>query len=284
MKTQWTKNGWIVDILYDFAGCFLYAMAILCFSAPNSLAPGGINGIAILVNYLTDFPISVFNFALNIPILLLAWKYLGQTFTLKTMKTVIIMTIMLEVCTFLPAYQGNIIIAGLYTGVLGGVGVALIFMRGSTGGGTDVIIRLIQLRYPYISTGNVMVGLNAVVLAASAVVYGKVESALVALAVLFVQAKVLDGILYGMNMGKVLLIISDQHEAIAARINQELDRGCTLLQGQGSYTHNNRPVLLCAVRKQQLFALKKLVRESDPTAFMLALEASEVIGNGFHTE
>lgn len=271
----------LVDILFDIAGCFIFAVSTQCFSAPNNIAPGGVSGVAILINYVTGLPISALSLVMNIPLLVLAWMFLGRAFTLKTVKTVAIMTVLLEMCTFLPTYQGDMILASLYAGVLQGIGLGLVFMRSSTTGGTDIASRLIQLKFPHVSVGKIMIGVDGVVLIAAAIVYRQLENALYALIVIFVGGQVLDRLLYGLDMGKVMMIISPEHAQIASRVHDELDRGCTILEGRGSYTQANRPVLLCAVRRQQYIALKRIVRAADPNAFMFALDATEIIGEGF---
>lgn len=284
MKSRLTAKTLLIDILFDIVGCFAFAISIQTFSAPNNIAPGGVSGISILINYLFDLPISVVSLLLNIPLLILAWFFLGKSFTIKTVKTVAIMTVMLELCAGLPIYQGDMILASLYGGVLQGVGLALVFMRGSTTGGTDVASRLIQLKFPHMPVGKLMIAVDGFVLVASAVVYRNIENALYAMIVIFVGGRIIDSLLYGLDMGKVMMIISVRQQEIAGRISDELERGCTVLEGHGSYTGADRPVLLCAVRKQQYIALKKIVWSVDPQAFMFALDATEIIGMGFKVD
>lgn len=281
MESKISAKTLLTDILFDIVGCFGLAVSVQTFSAPNNLAPGGVSGIAILVNYLFGLPISLVSLLLNIPLLILAWLFLGRAFTLKTIKSVAIMTVLLELCANLPVYQGNMILAALYAGVCQGVGLALVFMRSSTTGGTDVASRLIQLRFPHVPVGTLMIAVDGLVLIASAVVYRNIENALYAMIVIFVGGRIIDSLLYGLDTGKVMMIISVHQQQIARKIHDELERGCTVLDGRGSYTGSERPVLLCAVRKQQYIELKKIVWSVDPNAFMFALEATEIIGEGF---
>lgn len=271
----------LTDLLFDVVGSFLFAISIQTFSAPNNLAPGGVSGAAILLNDLFGWSISVVNLAFNVPLLLMAWFLLGHKFTINTLKSVLVMTVMLELCAGLPIYQGDLVLASLCAGVLQGVGLALVFMRGSTTGGADVASRLLQLRFPHISMGQMIIAIDAVVLGASAIVYHKIENALYAMIIIFVCGRIIDSLLYGLDMGTVMMIISSKPDAIAKRVHDELDRGCTVLSGSGSYTSEERPVLLIAVRKQQYTALKRIVHAADRYAFMFALEATEIIGEGF---
>lgn len=284
MKAKPVAKTLLWDILFDLAGCFAFAASVQCFCAPNNIAPGGVSGVAILLHFLLDLPISAVSFVLNVPLMLLAWLLLGKGFTLRTVKSVAILTAMLEACTLLPVYSGNLILASLYGGVLGGAGLALVFLRGSTTGGTDIASRLIQLKFPYVSVGKLMLCVDGAVLLASAIVYRNIESALYGLIVIFTLGRVVDSVLFGMDRGKVMMIVSDFHSEIAGRIHRNLERGCTVLEGQGAYTSQNRPVLLCAVRKQQFIPLKKIVYAVDPAAFVLVLDATEIIGEGFKEE
>lgn len=270
------------DIPFDVAGSLLYAVALQCFNAPNKIAPGGVGGISILVNYLTGIPISMMSLLLNIPLLILAWFFLGRRFTVKTLKTVLIMTLTLEWAgRTLPGYKGDVILAALYGGVLIGGGLAVVFMRGSTTGGGDIVVRLIQLKLPYLSVGRIMLVVDGCVLLCAALVYRSVETALYAMITIFASSRVMDGIMYGLDMGRLILVVSERYEEIAREVNTGIRRGCTLLEGRGTYTRASRPVLMCAVRKQQFYELKRLVYRIDPTAFMIAVEAGEIVGEGF---
>jgi len=279
------KSGvreFFLDIAADFAACTIYAVGTQVFNAPNNIAPGGITGISILINYLFGLPISLLTLVINIPLLILAFCFLGKTFTFKTMKTVLVMTLMLTVVgQYVPVYEGDKILAALFGGVLSGAGLSLAFMRSTTTGGTDIIARLIQKKYPGIAVGRLLLILDAVVLASAAIVYRNFESALFALVGIYARTQILDSILCGLDMGKVLLVVSNKHDEMAREINSHLGRGCTMLDAKGAYTMQSRPMLMCVVRKSQYYDLKKMVSTLDPDAFIIAVEANEIIGKGF---
>ena len=272
-----------VDILFDFVGSFICSTGLQCFSAPNNIAPGGVTGLGIIVNYLTGINLSALTFLINVPLLALAWFFLGRYFTINTLKSVVIFSITLEICGHLPVYEGEIMLAAIYGGVLSGIGLALVFMRGSTTGGTDIASRLIQLKFPGLSIGRLMLIVDGFILLIAAVVYRNVENALYGLITIFTTTRMIDSILYGLDTGKVMMVVSRQPEEIASAIITQLNRGCTFLQARGSYTKEDRPVLLCAVRKGEFHNLKRLVYSIDPGAFLLALEANEILGEGFKT-
>jgi uncharacterized membrane-anchored protein YitT (DUF2179 family) len=182
-------------------------------------------------------------------------------------------------------YEGETILAALYGGILMGTGIALIFMRASTTGGTDIIARLIQQKLPGVPVGRLLLLVDGFVLLTAAIAYRTVESALYAVIAIFVSSRAIDSLLYGLDMRKVLMIVTSYEcwEEIVGQIGEEVGRGSTLLEAKGSYSKTGRPVLLCAVRRGQVFEVKRIVYQNDPGAFVIALEASEVIGEGFKT-
>lgn len=271
----------VVDVAFDIAGCVLFALGLMCFSSPNNIAPGGVSGISIMIHYLFGIPVSALVMLFNIPLLILAWVMLGREFTLKTLKSVVIFTVMLEIASFLPEYRGNPILAALYGGVLQGFGMALVFMRSSTTGGSDIVSRLIQLKFPAFSVGRLLLCVDGFVLVAAAAVYQNIENALYGLIAIFSSTTIIDRLLYGLDTGKLMMIMTTKPDEISRAVIDRLGRSCTMLDGKGSFTRREQPVLLCVVRKAQYFELKRIVHQADPAAFVIAMEAGEVIGNGF---
>ena len=273
---------WLTDILFDIAGSTLYAVGVHMFTAPNHIAPGGVTGIATMINYLFGAPIGTVSLLINIPLLFLSFKLLGKAMTVKTLKSVFIMSIILNVMNFiLPAYTKNPLLAALFGGVGIGAGLAIIFMRGGTTGGTDIAARLLQLKFPYIPMGRAMLLVDCVVLITSSFVYRQLESALYGLIAIFTCTRVLDSLLYGVDVGKMVLVISEKSQEISKAIINDLDRGATLLAGKGAYSGNDKYVVLSAVRKNQFHKLKNLVYDIDPRAFIIVAEAGEIMGEGF---
>ncbi len=271
-----------VDVGTDIIGTSLMAFGIKVFSAPNHIAPGGVTGIATLVNYLSGLPIGMLVLIMNIPLLIVGYRFLGKRFTFNTLRTLVISTVMMDyVLAFLPAYTGDPLLAALFGGVLSGSGVGLIFSRGSTTGGSDIVTKLILKKYPYISTGKIILVINASVLLSAALVYNNIETALYGLIMTFTSGKMIDAILYGFDMGEFVVIISRKGEEIAQAILSNMHRGATLLNGMGAYTKAETQVLFCVVRKQELYRLKKTVEDIDSHAFVIVTEAGEILGKGF---
>lgn len=277
------------DTAYDIAGSLVYAVGTLCFIAPNNIAPGGASGVAIMLHYLFGLPIGMTTFVINVPLILLALRYLGRVFTMKTLRTIAINTVVIDfvVAPFLERTNlvlletGERLLGALFGGVCLGLGLAVIFLRDSTTGGTDIAGRLLQLRWPHIQMGRAMMICDAVVLFASIVVFRSFESGLYGMVAIFVNSRVIDSILYGVDKGTMAFIVSPCSREIAERVLREMDRGATLLKGVGAYSGEEKEVVLAAVRINQLPRLKRLVHEEDPRAFMIAAEAGEILGEGF---
>ena len=271
------------DFLFDVLGSFLLAVGIYCFSEPCQIAPGGVSGIAIMIKHIWGLPVGIVTFIINIPLMILAVKYMGKKFAIKTINTLIISTIVLDffVARWLPQYQGDRLMGSLCGGLLMGTGLALVFLRGSTTAGTDIVSYLLQLKFPHNQIGRIIMLIDCIILAVSVLVFGNFEAGLFGVAALFCQTKVIDGILYGVERGTMITVMSSHGEKIAERIIEEMDRTATLLKGQGAYSKQDTSVLICVVRKQQFAQFKKLVYEADPNAFIVVTEAEQILGEGF---
>lgn len=275
------KTFWL-DCLYDFVGSCLYGVGILSFTAPNHIAPGGVSGIATLLNYLFGVPIGAMNFAINIPLVVIAYLVLGKAFTAKTLKSVFIMSVVLDyVIIYLPPYQGNHLLAALFGGVFMGIGLGIVFMRGSTTGGTDILGKLFQLKAPHVPIGRMMFFIDVVVLTAAAFVYKNIEASLFGLISMYASAQMMDSILYGLENGKMVHIVSKKNQEIVKDIITDLNRSATILDGKGAYSGQKTDVIMVVVRKTEFFKLKTLVRRHDPDAFIVVSEANEIIGDGW---
>ena len=263
-------------------GSFLYAVSVNVFTAPNNIAPGGFTGIATLVNYLFGFPIGTFNLLLNIPFVLMGWRRIGTEFTIRTAIATALVSVMIDFTTiFLPPFQGDLILTALFGGILCGAGIGLIYMRGGTTGGSELIARLLQKRLPHIPAGRIILIVDVIVVAASAVVYRQIETALYATIFIFVSSMVMDTLIYGRDKGKMLLIISKDERQISREIMDKLGRGVTLLKALGAYTGTDKQVLMCAVRPSEVYMVRTLTYDIDPEAFIVVVNTEEVLGEGF---
>lgn len=247
------------------------------------MAPGGAIGVALLVNHLTNLPIGMMTMATNIPLLILAWFYLSRRFAVTTAVTTALSSLVLDVLVapLCPVYTGDRFLCSLYGGVVIGVGMALIFLAGTTTGGSDILGYLLQKKRPQMSIGRALLLVDGIVLVVSIFVFGNIDAALFGLVTLFAQTKVIDGIIYGGEVSTMATVVTKKPEAIAERVIVDLDRSATLLKAQGAYSKEDTTLLLCTVRKSQFPRLKRIIYEVDPDAFMMATETSEVLGFGF---
>ena len=286
MNSNKMKNL-LLDILFDIAGGLLIGLSVNFFTAPNHMAPGGVTGIATLINYVFGIPIGTMSFIINVPLMIVAFKYLGRNFSVSTLRSMTILSICVDLVanlmalTKLSGYSGDPMMASLMGGVLTGAGLALVFLRGSTTGGLDIVMRLLKRKYPHMSAGHLLFMADACVLITSIIIYGNVESGLYGLVCIFANSKMLDAVLYGGDKGKSIMIVSEKSTEIAKAINNDVRRGVTMLSGQGAYSEQDRKVVLCAVRDNQYPAVKKLVHGIDPNAFIIVNNATEILGTGF---
>lgn len=281
-NTRISARKLALDVLFDILGGVFMAVSLNCFNNPNGIAPGGVSGIAVMLNHLFGLPLGSVMLVINVPLLALAWIYLGHSFALYTLKSTLIQSVIIDLLAlYLPAYTGDHLLATLFGGVCTGLAVGLVFRRGSTTGGTDIVCRLIQIRYPFVRIGIVMNGVDAVIVAASMVVFRNIETGLYALISIFVCGRVIDAMLGGANMGRLVLVISDKHTEIARDVISEMNRGATLLQASGAYSGLSRKVLMCAVRINEYPQLQEIIKRHDPEAFLITTNANEVLGEGF---
>lgn len=276
------KKTLLKDLLFDVIGGILYAMGIYTFAKMADFAPGGISGLALIINHLWGLPIGLMTLIINIPLVLVSYKVVGKEFLLKTARSMVISTIFLDlIFPLTPAYTGSPFMAALYSGICLGAGMAFFYMRGSSSGGMDFLIMTIKVRYPHYSLGMVTMVTDFLIILLGWPVFGNVDAILYGLATTFVASVVLDKILYGVGAGKLIVIITNHGQQLADRIGEMTDRGSTIIRARGSYTQADRDVLLCACSKSQTYSITAAAHEVDPGAFIMVTETSEVYGEGF---
>lgn len=285
-KTGSRSKTLVMDGLFFVAGALIDAVAVNVFTAPNHIAPGGITGIGTMLNYLFQTPIGMVNMIINIPIIIWAIVEIGYKLVAKSIAAIIVFSVAIDTLALvLPAYDGNPFLAAIFGGVLEGIGLALVFMRGSTTGGTDMIARLLGKHFRHLSMGKLMLAVDLIVIAASALVYQKLESALYAIIAIFVSTRIIDTILYGTDSGngKLYFIISKKSDEIRCRILEDIDRGVTIIPIQGGYSGQDGEMLLCAVRRYEVAKINDIIHTADRDAFVIVGEAGEITGEGFRS-
>ena len=280
-KKKW-KNI-CLDWLADIVGSMIYALGVWCFVEPSHIAPGGASGIALLINHVTSWPVGTLKLIINIPLLIASFILLDRRMTLRTIRTLIISTICLDyvIAPLLPMFVGDRLISSAFGGILMGAGMALIFMRGSTTGGGDILARLLQKKFPWMHTGYAMMLTDLVVIGLSIPVFGDVEAALYGLISMVCNTQTIDAILYGMHKGTMILVASKYNREISDTIMSELGRGTTLLKSIGGYSREEKEMLMCVVDRKQFYLVKRIIDRWDRGAFVVASETKEVYGEGF---
>ncbi|MDO4326169.1 MAG: YitT family protein [bacterium] len=275
----------LTDIACDIAGSILYAISICTFAKYADFAPGGISGLALIIYHLCGFPIGLTSLLCNIPLILISYRTLGKQFLLKSARTMLISTFFIDlVFPHVPPYEGDPFLAALYSGALLGAGLALIYMRGSSTGGTDFLTLTVKAKRPHLSMGIVTMTIDLVIILLGWPVFGKIDSVLYGLAAAFVASTAMDKIMYGMGAGKLAIIITTHGAEIAETIAAICGRGSTSIPAIGTYTKLAREVLLCACSKAQAYKVRSAAHMIDPDAFVMIVETSEVFGEGFLEE
>lgn len=265
------------------AGSVIFALAFDWMFAPNQVAMGGITGLAQVINALAPaLSVGILSILMNVPLFLLGWRLIGFHLLASSLFSMAVSSLAIDaiaaVHTFAPV---DPMLASLCGGALMGLGLGMVFSQGATTGGTDIVARLLKLKFPWLPMGKLMMIPDFVVLALAALAFGRVESALYGVVALFLSTRVMDTVLYGMNTSKVAYIISDNWRRIAAALLEEQNRGVTILRGQGAYTGADKQVLMIAFRQKEIVQIKRIVHGLDANAFFIACDAHEVLGEGF---
>ena len=276
--------SFLVDLLFYIAGGIIYSVAVLLFLTENEISPGGLTGIATILNYLFSLPIGTVVFILNIPLLAAGFIKFGGVFIAKTAVATAVMSLTLDISgLFMPKMKIDPILAALFGGLLMGLGISLFMLRDATTGGTDIIAKLINRKFPHLTVGRLMLAADAAVVGLSALVYKNIESALYAVIAIYASSRVMDLILYGADRGKIIYVITDNAKELSDSIMSLINRGVTLLDVTGAYTGTKRQMLMCTVRRHEVAAVCRLATSCDKNAFIIVGEAGEVLGEGFKT-
>jgi uncharacterized membrane-anchored protein YitT (DUF2179 family) len=273
----------LIDVILILVGTALFALGFDLFLLPNQFAAGGISGVAMVIVGLTGFgSVGTITAILNIPLFIAGYRRLGRQFFLGSLLGMVSSSLFMDLfATLLPPVEFEPLIAALFGGLVVGGGLGLVFVRNASTGGTDIMARLLRTRFRNLSIGRLMLVVDLVICVVAAVAFRDLTKVLYCIIVLYVSEIAMDSVVYGFDYSRVALIISDHETAIAAAISDQLDRGATFLDGEGTYTGRKKRVILCAVKKQQLAELKELVTDIDPNAFIILQEAHQVLGDGF---
>ena len=272
----------VKNLLKIMMGCALFALGFDLFLEPNGLNAGGISGLSMVIVSIFKFgTIGVFIWVLNLPLFAIAGIKIGKKFFLLSLIGMFLSSAFIDLFVLLPIPKTDPLVASLYGGVLCGAGAGIVYTTGGSTGGSDIIVRLLKLRWQHVPIGLISTCFDLVVATLTGLVYVDVNRALYSGIAIVICGRIVDAVVYRFDYSRVVLIISREYRAIAGGIANELGRGATYLQGEGCYTHRETKVVLTAVKRQQVTELKRLVAELDPHAFVIVQEAHQVLGDGF---
>lgn len=279
MKKALKAIFWYLKIA---VGCCLFGVGFSLFLNPNGTNAGGLSGLAMIVVHLTGVgSVGVLTAIVNIPLMIIGGLKVNKKFFVGSVVGMVFLSLSIDLFALIPTPQVEPLIAVLYGSILCGFGLGMVFSSGASTGGSDIIVRLLQMRHKHLSIGAINTIFDLSVVALTGLVFGDISKALYSGIAVFLCGQVLDSVVYRFDYSKVAYIISPKHELIVPAIAEKLDRGATLLYGEGSYSGKPTKVVLTTVKRQQLAQLKELVVSIDPDAFIIVQEAHQVLGEGF---
>lgn len=263
-------------------GSFLYAAGFQFFLYPNAIATGGVTGVAMIVNYLSGFPVGVMTLIINIPLFAFSWKKFGLKFIIASLAGTVLTSVFVDLLATLPVeITHEPLLGAIYGGLIKGLGLGLVYHTGATTGGVDIVAKFLRRKYQHINFSTFILGLDVVVIVAFAVIFRRYDSAMYAIICMFIISRVVDLVLYGAINSKVCYIITDESVRVKDAIISDLGRGVTFLHGEGAWSGQEKDIILCVIKQNQIVELKKLVQDIDGKAFMIVSDSREVFGEGF---
>ena len=259
--------------------CMVMAFNTSYFFIGNKLAQGGVSGLSLIIHYLSNIDMSYLYFALNIPLIILAYIFLGKNFLLKTLFATFVLSVFLKIFASFSEPLEDILLAAIFGGAINGIAIGIVFYAGGSTGGIDIIAKIIN-KYTGIPISRILLATDFIVLSIVAVIFGKVIF-MYTLISLVISSKMIDIIQVGIYSAKGVTIITTKEDEIRKRIMEDTGRGITLIDAKGGYTQKEIGMLYCVVGQYQLIKVKTIVKEVDPSAFMIVADVHEVIGNGF---
>ena len=274
---------WLRDTAVELVGSVLTGIAIYNFAVPAAFPMTGFSGLALILYRLFSLPIGVMTIVLNIPVAILCcYRLLGRQFFFKSLRCMVLSSLFIDyVAPLLPLYTGGRLLAAICTGVIGGLGYAMIYITNSSTGGSDFIVMAVKAVRPYVQLGKIIFITDAVIIGLGGLIFKDFDGVIYGLIIDYIYAIVTDKLMYGMNAGKLALVVTDYGKAAADKIDELCGRGTTIIEARGGYRGDHRDVVMCACSTKEMLTVERAVRLIDPNAFTVILESNEVLGEGF---
>ena len=281
MEKIFGKN-WLADTAVELVGSALTGIAVYNFAVPAGFPMTGFSGLALIAYRLWHIPIGWMTILLNIPVAILCYRLLGRGFFFRSLRCMLLSSLFIDyVAPLLPQYTGGRLLAAICTGVIGGIGYAIIYLRNSSTGGSDFIVMTVKAVRPHVQLGTIIFATDAVIILLGGVIFRDFDGVIYGLIIDYIYAIVTDRIMYGMNAGKLALVVTDRGKETADRIDELVGRGTTIIEARGGYRLDHRDVVMCACSTKEMLTVERAVKDVDANAFTVILESNEVLGEGF---
>lgn len=272
----------VKQLYWEVLGSIFIAAGIYNFAVQAEFPMTGFSGISIILYRLFGVQIGLSTVFLNIPVAILCYKLLGRKFFVSSLRCMLISSIFIDyIAPLFPMYTGSRLLASLCTGVIAGLGYAIIYMQNSSTGGSDFIIMAVKAIKPHLSLGRIAFLSDVLIILVGGILFRDVDGIIYGMIVNFIFAVVVDKVMYGINAGKMALIVTEHGKKICDVIDNCCERGTTILKGQGGYQGDEKQVVMCACSNKEMYLVQQAVKEADPAAFLIVLESNEVHGEGF---
>ncbi len=283
MKARLDAKKILRKYLFIVVGVFIYAIGFQFFMYPNAIVAGGVVGIAMIINRLTDLPVGLLTIVMNIPLFLIAWRHFGLDFLLGSLTGMALSSVAVDIFSMSSFVATNDpLLACIIGGVIKGFGLGLVYYVGATTGGIDIVAKFLRRRFAQINFGTLVLFMDVTVIFAYALILDKYDSAMYSMIGMYVVSKVIDLVLYGIDNSNICYIISENsQELIREIISGHVRRGVTILEGEGAYSHRKKDIIMCVIKRTQIGEIRSLVRSIDENAFFIVVDAKNVFGNGF---
>lgn len=270
------------SLFWITVGSAIFALGFDLFLAPNQIGAGGISGLAVVINsLLPSLSVGTLSLIINIPLFLAGYRVVGRRFFWGSLAGMAISSVLIDVFALIPPVNCEVLLGAIFGGLMVGAGCGIVFMRGASTGGVDIIGRLMKCKFQNLSIGKLVMVVDLAIAVITGLVFRDINKALYCTVALYISSIAVDAVVYSFDYSHVAMIVTDKSEEIRDAIARELDRGCTFLKGEGSYTGQKKNVIFCAIKQRQAAELKEIVMEQDPAAFMVLQQAHQVLGEGF---
>lgn len=272
----------IIDVLFTLVGSFLVALSLSMFTIPNDIAPGGVSGLSTALAHITPIRVSLWSLILNVPLLLCAWRILGLRSLVLTLISTVLLSVFIDLSDLLlPAYTNNALLSAVFGGVISGAGVGVLFLRGISTGGSDLLALLLKKRFPNVPSGTMLLLIDAAVVIIASAVFQDIEVVLYSAIAIVISSKVIDAMAEGVDYAKVIYIVTNKGDEVSKALNTYTDRGTTIVPATGGYTGGEKQIIITVTRRNVLSQTLRVIKLADPESFTFVMDSTEVHGEGF---